>query len=92
MASLSELKVTISVDHRIRGLFLVGTTFIKMAIKDIFTIPSRKAKSDLNFIIVMKLKENPKTKGIKVAWANLKEDLRTAVQEIGKDNVPNRKL
>lgn len=55
MASLSELTVTISVDHRIRGMFLVGMTFIKMAIGDIFKRPSER-KSDLHFVIEMQIK------------------------------------
>jgi len=87
MASLSELKVTISVDHRIRGLARVGLTFLKMAITDIFTKPSAR-KADLNFIIVMKLNKIPKPSGIKMAWVNLKEDLKAAVNEIGKGNIP----
>jgi hypothetical protein len=54
MASVSELTVSIAVDHRIKGLFLVSMTFLKMAIQQIFT-RKPKSKADLKFKIEINL-------------------------------------
>ncbi len=54
MASVSELTVSIAVDHRIKGLFLVSMTFLKMAIQQIFT-RKPKSKADLKFKLEMTL-------------------------------------
>ena len=40
----------------------------------------------------MKLNKIPKPSGIKMAWVNLKEDLKAAVNEIGKGNIPKQNL
>lgn len=61
-APLSELKISISVDHRIRGMLIVSLKFLKMAIVEMFKRPSR-GKSDLNFFIEMRLKDRPKDIG-----------------------------
>ena len=81
MAAISEMTVSIAVDHRIRGQATVGLTFLKMAFKDLFKKPS--GKGDLNFTIEIRLKDEPES-SVRIR-STMGCDIKTDVEQIGNE-------